>query len=136
MTAEAPVLSLRNKETVGHEATAEQFFDVIRRADRGLISAERWAAQYAPDDMTVVDARNAAAQSKTQLRTVKIKGAIAGASSSLDVVELDRQTCRKKRQVHHQVVLAGGCGGWCAEAHVVPQVRTAVVVEWDHDIAK
>ena len=92
MTAEAPVLSVANEEAVGHEATAEQFFDVIRSADRGRISAERWAAQDAPDDMTVVDAQNAAAQSKTQLCTVKITGATAGACSRIDVAELDRQT--------------------------------------------
>jgi hypothetical protein len=64
MAAEDPVLSLKNEEHEGQEATAEQFFDVVRGADRGLISAERWEAQYAPDDMTIVDARNVAAQSK------------------------------------------------------------------------
>ena len=111
MTAEAAVLSPRNEEIEGQEATAEQFLDVVRRADRGLISAERWAAQYAQDGMTVVDARNAAAQSKTQLRTVKITGATAGASTSLDVAELGRRTRRTKRRVHRQAVLAGGCGG-------------------------
>ena len=135
MTAEGPVLEPKKEECKGQEPTAEQFFNVIRGADRGLISAERWEAQYAPDDMTIVDARNAAAQSKTQLRTVKITGPTAGARASLDVAELDRRTRRTKRRIHRQAVLAGGCGGWCDGARAVPQVRTMVVVEWDRDIA-
>jgi hypothetical protein len=47
MSAASLVLSLKNEELEGQEATAEQFMDVIRGADRGLISAEKWAAQYA-----------------------------------------------------------------------------------------
>jgi hypothetical protein len=135
MTAEGLVLSLKNEEREGQETTAEQLFDVVRGADRGLISAERWAAQYAPDGMTILDARNAAGQSKTQLRMVNITGATAGARASLDLAELDRRTRRMKRRVHRQAVMAGGCGGWCAGASAVPQVRTAVVVEWDQGIA-
>lgn len=111
MTTEAPVLSVANAEAVGQEATAEQFFEIIRSVDRGRISSEKWAAQDAPDDMLLVDARSAAAQSKTQLRTVKITGATAGARSTLDIGELDRRTKPTKRQIHRQAVLAGGCGG-------------------------
>ena len=49
VSTEAPVLAVANEEVVGQEATAEQFFDIIRSADRGHTSAEKWAAQEAPD---------------------------------------------------------------------------------------
>ena len=99
MTAASPVLSLKNEELEGQEATAKQFMDVVRGADRGLISAERWSAQCAPDDMTILDARNAVAQSKAQTRTV-ITGATARVRASLDLAELHRYTQRTKRRIH------------------------------------
>ena len=68
-----------NDEAVGHEAVAEQFFSFIQGACQGSVAAEKWSEQIAPDDMTLVDARNAAAQTKTQARVVKIMGATAGA---------------------------------------------------------
>ena len=62
----------------------------------GRVAAEKWAEQIAPEDMAAVDARNAAAQSKTQARTVKITGATAGAPQGLDSGELLRKLLRSR----------------------------------------
>ena len=125
-----------NEEEEGQEAMAEQFFSLIRGASQGQVAAEKWSVQVAPDDMATVDARNAAAQTKTQARTIKITGATAGAPSGVDLQSLKRIRANTQRRIHRQAVLAGGCGGWSAGARVVPLVRTAVVVEWDDDIAR
>jgi hypothetical protein len=54
-----------NDEAVGQEAVAEQFFSLIRGTCQRRVAAEKWSEQIAPEDMTLVDARNAASQTKT-----------------------------------------------------------------------
>lgn len=52
-------------EAVGQEAVAEQFFSLICGACQGRVAAKKWSEHIAPDAMAIVDARNAASQTKT-----------------------------------------------------------------------
>ena len=89
-----------NEEEAGQEAVTEQFFSTIRGASQGRVAAERWSVQVAPDDMAKLDAKNAAAQTKTQARTVKITGATAGAPSGVDLKALKRIRTNTQRKIH------------------------------------
>ena len=101
----------QNDEVAGQDATAEQSLEIIRGANQGRSKATSWQRQLTPDDMKLVDSRNAAEQTKTQARTVKITGATAGAPRGVNLGELRRLRLSKSRCVHRQAVLAGGCGG-------------------------
>lgn len=89
-TAEAvDIATPQNDKVAGQEATAEQFVKIIRGTNQGRIKGTSWQRQLAPDNMKLVDAGNAAAQTKTQARTVKITGATAGAPRGVNLRELN-----------------------------------------------
>ena len=77
-----------NEEETGLEAEAGQFMVPLMSARGGCMDAEHWDETEAPDALEVVQARNTAAQSKTQTRRVRITGGSAATGSRVDLDEL------------------------------------------------
>ena len=125
-----------NEEEAGLEAEAGQFMAPLMSARGGCMDAEQWDMTEAPDTLDLVQARNTAAQSKTQTRRVRITGGSAATGSRVDLDELKRLTMDNRLGEHRQLVMAGGCGGWCAGTRALPRVTTGAVVEWVQEIAE
>ena len=128
------VVSASNEAEAGKEAVAGQFMDALRNAKGGSIPAEIWHWQEAPATMRQLQIILTGAQSKTQPRRPRITGESAVTGAVVDLKRLVLLTKNNLHGTHRQLVMAGGCGGWCMGARMLPRVQTACVIEWVPEI--
>ena len=125
-----------NEEESGQEAIAGQFMDALQNARAGCIAAEKWDWQEAPDTIRQLQAILTGAQSKTQPRRPRITGESSITAQSINLERLVKLTKDNMHGTHRQLVMAGGCGGWCTGTRSMSRITTACVIEWISEICK